>query len=340
MVKEEIATAATIEDAKSKAEAALKAPENADVKYEVLQMPQKKTFGIFGGKDAKVRVYYEIPDEVKPAEKKKTPPQKQPQQKTQAPKQEKKPEAPKEVSAPLSEKDDKAISDYLLNIIKGMGVEDAKVTSRNEDEETVYEISTDTNYGSLIGRHGETLDSVQYLVRLFANKNTEGHRKVSINVGDYREKRSDNLKALATRSAGQVLKYGRSAKLEPMNPYERRIIHTTVQGIEGVTSHSVGFDADRRVIISLEDGVQPTRGDRRGSGGPRGGYNNGGNRGRGGYNNNRGGDRGDRRDGGYNNRNRSQAYTPKTDADRKPKSDVEGSRYGKIEVNNSDKKED
>lgn len=306
MIKEAIASAATIEQAIEKAKAELNAPIEADVKFEVLQQAQKKMFGLFGGKDAKVRVYYEAKDEVKAAPKAKAPAQKA------APvKEEKKAE-----KTAISSEDDAAIRKYLETIIKGMGIEDVVISSHDEEEETVYELETSENHGALIGRHGETLDAVQYLVRLFANKNTQGHKKVSINVGDYREKRSESLKEFAARSASQVLKYGRSVKLDPMNPYERRIIHTAIQGIEGVTSHSVGYDSERRVIITLEEGVQPTHGDRR-----RGGYNKGGNRGgRGGYN--KGGNRGGK-----------SSYKPAVPADRAPKSDAAGSsRYGKIEI--------
>ncbi len=309
MIKEAIATAATRDEAIAKAKAELNAPYDADVKFEILQDAQKKVFGLFGGKDAKVRAYYEAKEEVKAA--KVAEPAKAPKA------QEKKPVAPakeeKKTEKPaMSADDDAAIKKYLETIIKGMGIEDITITSSEEDEETVYELVTSENHGALIGRHGETLDSIQYLVRLFANKNTHGHKKVSLNVGDYREKRAESLKEFAARSASQVLKYGRNAKLDPMNPYERRIIHTAIQSIEGVTSYSVGYDSERRVIITLEEGVQPTHGDRR-----KGGYNRGG---RGGYN--KGGNRGGNRGG----------YKPSVPADRAPKSDAAGSRYGKIEV--------
>lgn len=306
MIKEAIATAATRDEAIQKAKAALNAPLDADVKFDIIQDAQKKVLGIFGGKDAKVRAYYEAPDEVKTETKKAI----------STPKAEVKAAAPakKAEKAEINPEDDVAIRNYLITIIKGMGIEDITVTSHSEDEETVYDLITNESHGALIGRHGETLDSIQYLVRLFANKNTSGHKKVSLNVGDYREKRAESLKEFAARSASQVLKYGRNVKLDPMNPYERRIIHTAIQGIEGVTSHSVGYDAERRVVITLEEGVQPTHGDRR-----RGGYNRGGNRG--GYN--RGGNRG----------GRSGGYKPSVSADRAPRSDVAGSsRYGKIEV--------
>ena len=305
MIKEAIATAATRDEAIQKAKLALNAPLDADVKFEIIQDAQKAFLGIFGGKEAKVRAYYEAPDEAAPV-------------KAAAPKAAHAPKAAKAEAkkSEINPEDDAAIRNYLTTIIKGMGIEDITLTSHEEEEETVYELITNESHGALIGRHGETLDAVQYLVRLFANKNTQGKKKVSLNVGDYREKRAESLKEFAARSASQVLKYGRNVKLDPMNPYERRIIHTTIQGIEGVTSHSVGYDSERRVIITLEEGVQPTHGDKR-----RGGYNKGGNRGgRGGYNN-------------RGNRGGKTAYKPEVAADRAPRSDVAGSsRYGKIEV--------
>ena len=309
MIKEAIGVAATRDEAIQKAKAALNAPMDADVKFEIIQDAQKKILGLFGGKDAKVRAYYEAPDEVKPAKKAAAP-----KAQKAAPKAAEKPAATEKKAdkAPMSADDDAAIRKYLTTIITGMGIEDITINSHEEDEETVYELITNESHGALIGRHGETLDSVQYLVRLFANKNTQGKKKVSLNVGDYREKRAESLKEFATRAANQVLKYGRNVKLDPMNPYERRIIHTVIQQIEGVTSHSVGYDSERRVVITLEEGVQPTHGDRR-----RGGYNRGG---KGGYN--KGGNRGGRRE----------SYKPNVPADRAPKSDFAGSRYGKIEV--------
>lgn len=316
MIKEAIAVAATRDEAIQKAKAALNAPLDADVKFEIIQDAQKKILGLFGGKDAKVRAYYEAPDEVKPAKK------------AAAPKAQKAPKAPEKSAtaekkadkAPMSAEDDAAIRKYLTTIITGMGIEDVTINSHEEDEETVYELITNESHGAIIGRHGETLDSVQYLVRLFANKNTQGKKKVSLNVGDYREKRAESLKEFATRAANQVLKYGRNVKLDPMNPYERRIIHTVIQQIEGVTSHSVGYDSERRVVITLEEGVQPTHGDRRRNGG----YNRGG---KGGYN--KGGNRGGKRE----------SYKPNVPADRAPKSDFAGSRYGKIEVKKSSAEE-
>ena len=113
--------------------------------------------------------------------------------------------------------------------------------------------------GLLIGHHGETLDSLQYLANLVANKKTKGEKrdytKITLDIENYRSKREDALRALARRMANKVLKGKRSVMLEPMNPYERRIIHSEVQGIEGVSTNSIGADDNRRVVIFLEEDV-------------------------------------------------------------------------------------
>lgn len=281
MLFEKTGTGATIEEALEKAKAALNAPEDIDVQYEVLRQPQKKTLGLFGGKLAEVRVYYELPDE----EKART---------------------------------------YLKAIIEGMGITDYTVDREENDKDIIYNINCEEDYGILIGRRGETLDAIQYLVRLTAKKSgdeTDGAR-ISVNVGNYREKRAENLRALAAKHAKTVLKYGRNVALEPMNPYERRIIHTAIQEIEGVTSHSVGYDSDRKVIISLEEGVKPTHA-RNDS-----------------YNNRRGGNRGGNRGGrgGYNRGNDRRNSAPSAPT-RAPRKDSEGSLYGRIEIRKNSEEE-
>lgn len=277
MIKEAFGTGATLDEAKDAALKALEAPEDADIKYEVIERPKAKVLGIFGGSPAKMRAFYEFEDD--------------PFAKAKA---------------------------YVLNILKNLGVEEAELSVEADEEEVRISISCGDDYGSVIGRRGETLDAIQYLTRLVINRGSEEYKRVSINVGNYREKRETTLRALAHKNAAKVRKYGRNVVLEPMNPYERRIIHTTVQEIEGVTSHSVGSDSDRKVVITLEEGVKPTHGGGYSKG--RGGYNKGGNRG--GYRgNNRGGNR------------RYNDEAPSAPA-RAPRSDSAGaSLYGKIEIN-------
>ena len=113
------------------------------------------------------------------------------------------------------------------------------------------------NVGALIGHHGETMDSLQYLVNLAANQKTEGEKrdfvKITIDIEGYRAKREEALRALARRMADRVVKYKKSVMLEPMNPYERRIIHSEVQNIKGVSTNSIGSENNRKVVIYLED---------------------------------------------------------------------------------------
>ena len=295
MIHEAIATGATVEEAIANARAALNAPALADVNTEILAVPVKKILGIFGGSPAKARAYYETPDapEKKPAKKAEKPAQKQEkaEKAEKAPKAEevKTPEVKEAVKTPVDVASSKSISsavDYVTAVVKGMGVENVEVqVFRNEDNEIIVELDCGEDYGIVIGRRGETLDSIQYLTRLVANKTKlDGeYSRISINVGNYREKRKNTLRELAKKNSEKVLKYGRNVTFEPMNPYERRIIHTAVQEIEGVTSHSVGTDASRRVVITLAEGVKPTHpskgGYNRGRGG-RGGYNRGGRGGR------------------------------------------------------------
>lgn len=301
MIHEATATGATVEEALANAQKALNAPALAEVHTEILSMPQKKILGLFGGSPAKARAYYETPDAPAPKAPKKAPKANQaPKAEAKAPKAEAevKKEEPKKAEAPKAEEartsvniaDSKSISaavEYLNNILKGMGVSEVKAEAyRTQGDEIIIELDCGEDYGIVIGRRGETLDSIQYLTRLVANKyKAEGeYQRISVNVGNYREKRKNTLRELAKKNSDKVLKYGRNVTFEPMNPYERRIIHTAVQEIEGVTSHSVGTDSNRRVVITLEEGVKPThpsKGGNRGRGG-RGGYGNRNSRGRGG----------------------------------------------------------
>ena len=303
MIKEVIGTGSTIEEATEKAKAELNAPATADVKIEVVALPERK---LFIKKPAKVKAYYEIVEEVKKPEKT----------------QQVKKEAPAPVGVPGDKKDYKVAVDYLENIMKGLGVENAQISLEKVEESIFINISCGDDFGVIIGRRGETLDSIQYLVNLVANRDKEDYTRYTINVDNYREKREVTLRNLAKKSAAQVARNGRNVVLEPMNPYERRIIHTTIQEIENVTSHSVGNDNERRVVIQLAEGARPTGGGRYNNNrGGRGGYNN-----RSRYNNNR---------GGYNRNNNRNSNSNTVEAPkREPRQDVAGATlYGKIEVN-------
>lgn len=218
MIHEAIGTGATVEEARAAAERELGAPKDVEIGIEVLELPVKKTLGLFGGSPARVRAFYE--------------------------------EAPQ----------DQAVH-YLKSILAHFHVDSEKVTAEKKEDGLSITIECE-DHGLIIGRRGETLDALQYLTGLVANRSEEGYCRVVLNVGDYRSKREATLQALACKVARQVAKTGRSAALEPMNPYERRIIHTAVQSVRGVKSHSTGMDADRHVVISAIGSHAPS-GDRK-----------------------------------------------------------------------------
>jgi len=155
--------------------------------------------------------------------------------------------------------------EYITGILHGMGVSEVEMEIEEIDGVVQIQLDCGKDQGTVIGRRGETLDAIQYLTRLIINKETGDYKRVSINIGSYREKREETLKELAVKNAAKVKKYGRSVALDPMNPYERRVIHTAIQEIEGVSSHSVGNGNERKVIITQNDGSY--RGGRGGRGG-------------------------------------------------------------------------
>ena len=238
MSKEIMKEAASIEEAKALIAAELGVAEDA-VTYTVLQEPEKKVLGLFGGTNAIVK------GELKGGN-----------------------------AAAAAEK-------YLRDLLDGMGVTDYTVDVTEKDNHCTITLDGE-NLGFIIGRRGETLDALQYLTGLVANRADNAYYRVTLDIGNYREKREQALVALARRLGGQTARTGRRHSLEPMNPYERRIIHTTVQEMEGVISWSVGSDPNRHVVIGPSDDNPNKdkggdRGERRGRGRGRGGR--GGNRG-------------------------------------------------------------
>ncbi|MBQ6146974.1 MAG: protein jag [Clostridia bacterium] len=170
------------------------------------------------------------------------------------PREEKEAQAPVEelpYSKELAEELDSA--KFLQELLNKMGV-NGTVSAFENEEGIKLKIDSDTD-GLLIGRRGETLDALQYIVSLYENKDRKenGYRRVSIDTEGYRARREDTLKRLARRNALKVAKSGRSFAMEPMNPYERRVIHSALQSFRGVTTHSEGEEPNRRVIITPED---------------------------------------------------------------------------------------
>ncbi len=256
-----------------------------DVQFEVIELPKSKTFGLFGGSPASVRVYVESDEEEEPEVFEEEEPAEYDIKETKT-----------EISADQISQQGQQAADYLLNIIKAMGLHNVTVDIvPNEDGNGVSLDLKGDNLGAVIGRRGETLAALQYLVSLAANNSGDEYFRVAINIGNYREKREGSLENLAKKTALRSIKIGRNLALDPMNPYERRIVHTAVQSIEGATSWSVDEGAKRHVVIGPvgvaegEDGL-PVNHNRNRNNNNRGNYGRRGNyQQRGGYNNRRGG---------------------------------------------------
>ena len=146
--------------------------------------------------------------------------------------------------------------DFINTLVKDMGIEADVAMTEGENGEKRISV-TGESAAILIGHHGDTLDSLQYLANLAANKRVDGKKgdyvKVTVDVEGYRAKREETLRTLARRMAAKVQKYKKSVMLEPMNPYERRIIHSEIQNIEGVSTNSIGSENNRKIVIFLED---------------------------------------------------------------------------------------
>lgn len=152
--------------------------------------------------------------------------------------------------------------DFIQTILSDMGFDPASAALEDSDEEGASITVSGENLGLLIGRHGDVLDSIQYLVSLAANKGRENYYRINVDIENYRQKRAETLKTLAVRMANKALKYKRSFALEPMNAYERRIIHTELQTMEGITTYSVGNNEERKVVIAPDKKQKVTKTDR------------------------------------------------------------------------------
>ncbi len=212
MKKEITATGKTLDEAIAQAKLLVGA-DSDDMEYEILEFPKKGILGI-GASPAKIKVTYTVEDE-NPA------------------------------------------LNFVKMVVSSLEL-NAKV-SNTVGEEGELKITIDgDDAGTLIGHHGETLDALQYLASLAAGKSEKEsgekspYSRISVDAESYRIKREETLRGVARRMANRVLKYKRNVTLEPMNPYERRIIHSEIQNIEGVTTHSVGVDAERRIVITLD----------------------------------------------------------------------------------------
>ena len=332
MIRKQEATGKTVDEARAKACALLGVQaDDLNVSYEVLEMPQKTGFLGLKTTPAKVCVSVEEPDApAAPAAAPAPAAEAAPVQETApevpaAPVEE--PAAPVEApaaeveqpaaeqAAPAATADEetevpivieenakvKAAVEYLQEVIAKMGVENVTFSAVQKGEATIVRLDGE-HLGALIGRRGETMESLSYLASLVANRLEGDYIKLGLDVAGYRDKRESDLTALAQRIGAKVRKTGRSFAMEPMNPYERRIIHSAISKMEGVRSESKGEGRDRRVVIystAPDAQTENTYGERRGRGGNRNGRRPGGNR--------NGGYRGERRSNGGYRGNRSGA---------------------------------
>ncbi len=156
------------------------------------------------------------------------------------------------VKVTLKDTQDEDGVQFLSSVFEKMNV-DVDI-EKLEDEESIQLKVTGRDSGIIIGRRGETLDALQYLTSLVVNRKNENYKRVTIDIENYRQKREETLVKLAERLAERVVKYRRNVSLEPMNPYERRIIHSTLQNNNYVETYSVGEDPNRKVVITLKQG--------------------------------------------------------------------------------------
>ena len=336
MIRTQEATGKTVDEARANACALLGVQaDDLNVSYEVLEMPQKTGFLGLKLTPAKVRVSVEEPDAPAAAPAAETPAEVSapaeaapagtpaeeavPAPAEEAPAEEKAgetapaaepAEAPAaeeaEVEVPINIEENnkvKAAVEYLQEVIAKMGVENVTFSAVQKGEATIIRLDGE-HLGALIGRRGETMESLSYLASLVANRLEGDYIKLGLDVAGYRDKRESDLTALAQRIGAKVRKTGRSFAMEPMNPYERRIIHSAISKMEGVRSESKGEGRDRRVVIystAPDAQTDNTYSERRPRGG-RGGKDRrpGGNR-NGGYRGGSRSDHGDRKNdrGGY-----------------------------------------
>ncbi len=245
------------------------------VSVEVLENAKSGFLGL-GGQPAKVKVTYEGPAEdnapalssasrSKPKQEKK--PEPKPEKKPERPankpepkpeRREPKPAQPKQVKeyAPAPEgSDEQRVERFLKGLLEHMG-SDAIPHAWRDDEGVCRVDLVGESLGMLIGRRGETLDAIQHLANYAMNQGGGKHLRITVDAEGYRAKREDALRALAGKVAAKVLKYRRNVMLEPMNAFERHVIHAALQSVDGVTTFSTGTEPNRRVVVAYGDSAE------------------------------------------------------------------------------------
>ena len=215
MIKEAICEGSDVQDALKKAKAQLGLDETAKYEFEIIQTEEKKKFGLFGGRPAKVRVF-------------------------------------------IKDTPDERAEKFLRDVLDKMTLQSVEIEKSTDENAVEFNLSGE-EVDFMIGRRGETLDALQYLTSLVANHGEDPYIKVTVNTGNYREKREKTLEILGRKLAFKAIKTGKKTSLEPMNPYERRIIHTAVQKVNGAISWSEGENAARHVVIGPDPKVKQNR---------------------------------------------------------------------------------
>ena len=327
MLREAIGIGDTEELAKEDALKQLGLESANGVEFEIIKKAEKKKFGIFGGSPAKVKAIYNVSDDVITEEKPEPVVVVKEEVEEVAPVVKEEPVKVEDVEAPVATVENvnsdyapaEEARKYVENVLKAMGLEDIIVEVEESEGSAEIKLSGE-QIGAVIGRRGETLDALQYLAGLVANHVGNSYYRITINTGNYREKREKTLEILGRKLAFKVLKTGRNVSLEPMNPYERRIIHTAVHKVNGAISWSEGEVTNRHVVIGPDpEYKRPYR---------KNNYNN--NRGsRRGYNN------GYDKKRNYDNRN-NKPNSNTAPAQREPKNEGGNfSLYGKVEAKNN-----
>lgn len=260
-------TAKTVDDAKALAAAEFGVSAE-EIDFDILEQPRKGLFGMRG--TARVMASYEAPQTSSESNEISAEVAELSAETTEEP-------------APVSFEDDaenettdelpadfdiensakiKAAKQYLTDVLHALGLQEFAINAIRREGNIVLDI-TGEKLGVVIGRRGETLDSLQYLTILASNRTEESYCRISIDCNGYRDKRREALENLAKRTSTKVIKQGRKIALEPMNPYERRIIHSCVAEIEGVSSHSTGVEPYRKVVIYADKPKYDNRRSRR-----------------------------------------------------------------------------
>ena len=280
MIKEIIATGKDVIEAKENARAALGAGPLDDVNFEILHAGSRGIFGIIGVKAAQVKAWMEIPDTAEKHQKRtekhhrdakpegerregkkksknnNNAPKKKEETKKEKPISEVIPETELKLEPKIVGEGEDMSYDFVKTVLSDIGLS-AEASLFSCEDGTRRIVISGEDASTLIGHHGDTLDALQYLANLAsARKNINGERdksRVTIDIEGYRAKREETLRALARRMAAKAVRNNRSVMLEPMSAYERRIIHSEIQQIEGVSTKSIGADNNRKIVIYLTE---------------------------------------------------------------------------------------